>query len=127
MHNDNSLVNSFADDKIAYLKQYRFNICPENSNAAGYTTEKLFESINCGCIPIYHGSFGAPEPEVVNPKAVLIWNDKNNNSSLISQVKELEENRKLYMEFASQPRLADTAEEWICDKYECLARIISIL
>ena len=60
-HNDDSLVRNFNDDKMLYLRQFCFNICPENSNAMGYVTEKLFQSIMSGCIPIYWGSFNLVE------------------------------------------------------------------
>lgn len=41
--------------KGQFISQYRFNIALENSSYPGYTTEKLFEAKNAGCIPIYWG------------------------------------------------------------------------
>ena len=122
MHNDDSLVGKFGDDKAEYLKQFRFNICPENSNADGYTTEKIFESISAGCIPVYSGSFGRPEPEVLDPEAILTWKDGGDNSDTISIVRELESNRRAYEEFASRPRLVAGAEEWVLGKFEELGK-----
>ena len=43
-------------DKREKIAEYKYNICPENSIAPGYTTEKLFESFYSGCIPIYWGA-----------------------------------------------------------------------
>ncbi|MDR2602167.1 MAG: hypothetical protein LBC53_06920 [Spirochaetaceae bacterium] len=60
MHNDDSLHTQFNNSKLAYLRQYYFNICPENSICTGYVTEKLFESLYSGCIPIYTGGGGRP-------------------------------------------------------------------
>jgi hypothetical protein len=58
LHNDDSLHNQFDNNKLLYLRQYYFNICPENSNSPGYVTEKLFEALYSGCIPIYTGGGG---------------------------------------------------------------------
>lgn len=45
-------------DKLAFLKNYRFNLAFENSQSTGYVTEKLVEPLLMGCIPIY---WGAPD------------------------------------------------------------------
>jgi hypothetical protein len=41
-------------DKINFIKNFYFNICPENTEEEGYTTEKIFQCIDAGCIPIYN-------------------------------------------------------------------------
>lgn len=71
LHNDDSLKKEFGDDKIAYLKNFMFNLCPENVSVKGYVTEKIFQSFLGVCIPIYFGSNGVPEPDVINQKAVI--------------------------------------------------------
>jgi hypothetical protein len=45
----------FNGNKLDILKNYRFNICFENSITDGYITEKLLEAKIAGCIPIYYG------------------------------------------------------------------------
>ena len=45
-------------DKLAFLKDYRFNLAFENSQSPGYVTEKLIDPLLMGCIPIY---WGAPD------------------------------------------------------------------
>jgi len=42
-------------DKMATLKNFRFNICLENTNWPFYCTEKLWDAIRGGCLPIYWG------------------------------------------------------------------------
>ena len=78
------------------MKQFKFNICPENSRANGYITEKIFEAIISGCIPIYYGG-GTPntneakqsiEPEILNPEAFIFYNG-NNEEEAFAKVKEL--------------------------------------
>lgn len=102
-HNDETLKASFNDDKIAYLKQFKFNICPENTNAMGYVTEKIFESISAGCIPVYWGAYSNPEPEVLNLDAIIMDLDKCN--------------LKDYDRISQLPRLKDGAEQYIINNF----------
>ena len=48
-------IGGNVDDKIEWLKYYKFNICFENGSYPGYLTEKLFDAFMSGCIPIYWG------------------------------------------------------------------------
>ena len=70
---DPSLYKSYRGpiaDKIQTMKNYRFNICYENScNRNGYVTEKIFDSFAAGCVPIY---WGAPNIEKYVPKHCFI-------------------------------------------------------
>lgn len=115
LHNDDSLISNFNNNKVEYLKQFQFNICPENHNVAGYVTEKCFEAHLAGCIPIYWGAMGEPEKDVLNKDAIIFWDRKTNGKDAINKVKELYEHPNLWKEFASQPRLLNTAEEYIFD------------
>ncbi len=43
--------------KREILKRYKFSICYENAcDYSGYITEKIFDSLFAGCIPIYRGA-----------------------------------------------------------------------
>lgn len=45
------------ETKLPVLKKYKFSICYENTiNDPGYITEKIFDSIFAGCVPIYLGA-----------------------------------------------------------------------
>lgn len=118
-HNDDSLKSVYGDDKIAYLKQYKFNICPENSNAFGYTTEKVFESIAAGCIPLYWGNECL---EIVNPSIVLYWKRDSDNHSTLIRIKELATNDHLYEAFVSQPWLLNNAAEYVIEEFYALEK-----
>jgi len=41
--------------KAKILRNYHFNLCFENTNADYYCTEKIWDSIKQGCLPIYYG------------------------------------------------------------------------
>lgn len=123
-HNNDELKTKFGDKKLDYLQQYRFNLTPENSNYENYVTEKLFEAIYAGCIPIYHGSNNRPEPDILNQDAILFIKMDEDNNNTIKMVAELNSDEKRYMEFASQPRLKDGAEHIIWNYYERLEQYI---
>ncbi|HHE3569799.1 TPA: glycosyltransferase family 10 [Pasteurella multocida] len=55
LNNTDRLIINYNDDKIEYLKNFKFNLCPENTSINHYITEKCIESICAGCIPIYWG------------------------------------------------------------------------
>ena len=116
LHNDDSLVKEFGDNKTAYMQKYALNICPENTSAYGYTTEKVFEAISMGCIPVYWGAEFA-DKMVINENAIIRWDRKDGGQSALEQIQELYANSKMLQEFLSQPRLLPTAEEYIIDTY----------
>lgn len=115
-NNTNELKTVFNDSKTAFLKQYQFNICPENTNTLGYVTEKLFESITAGCIPIYWGGRNTPEPEVLNSKAILFFDETGDNQQLMKTVSEIHQYPDLYRDFVSQNPLMPNASEYIFEK-----------
>ncbi len=119
-HNDDALWNEFGDDKLRYLAQFRFNICPENMDAPGYCTEKLFDSLRCGCVPLYAGCCGLPEPEVVNYDAVIRWDVDGDNTENINLVKRLLHDEAYYEAFMRQPKLKPQAAEYIMDRLDNL-------
>ena len=115
LHNDDALATEYQDDKAAYLKQFYFNICPENSDSYGYVTEKIFEAISAGCIPIYWGSMNDPEPGILNKEAIILWNMNGDNTENVKKIEELYSHPAMLKEFMEQPRLLPTSDEYILD------------
>jgi hypothetical protein len=56
-------------NKHEILKNYKFALCFENTIFPGYVTEKIFDCILCGAIPIY---FGAPDIDEFVPRDIFI-------------------------------------------------------
>lgn len=110
-NNTNRLQTDFSNNKIKFLENYKFNICPENTNQENYTTEKLFESVAAGCIPIYWGSVQKPEPNIFKPSSIIFFDEFNN--SLSEDVERLHKDPKLYLDFISQNPFQETAAEYI--------------
>ncbi|WP_169719429.1 glycosyltransferase family 10 domain-containing protein [Olivibacter sitiensis] len=124
MPNTNELKSKFNNDKISFLKQYKFNICPENTNHDGYVTEKLFEAIRAGTVPIYWGAKGQPEPDVLNHDAIVRWDDKFSVKKVMRIVEDLHSSKKRYQEFTAQPKFKDTAAEYIADRFSRLRNLL---
>lgn len=124
LHNDETLKTEFGDDKIAYLKNFMFNLCPENVSVKGYVTEKIFQSFLGGCIPIYFGSDGTPEPDVINQKAMICLAksdlETTGGGHMRYQINELWNNKKAYEEFIAQPRLLTSAVDYIYERHKLL-------
>lgn len=64
------------------LPRYRFSLCYENQQMQGYVTEKLFDCLRCGVVPVY---LGAPEIErTVNPRCFVDRRAFANDGELLS-------------------------------------------
>lgn len=61
MHRSYPSYRGIVKNKWDVMPYYRFSICYENMrDEPGYVTEKIFDSMRCGCVPIY---WGAPNIE----------------------------------------------------------------
>lgn len=59
-----------AEEKLQALAGYRFCVCYENmTGVKGYLTEKLFETLQAGCVPIY---WGASNVEALLPPGIYV-------------------------------------------------------
>lgn len=112
-HNNDDLKRKFADNKLEYLRNYRFNLCPENSDYPGYCTEKIFEAISSGCLPIYCGSCNNPEPDILNREAICFVKLGEPNHNAVNQIAALNDSPMRYLEFAHQPRLTKESPDII--------------
>lgn len=58
-------IGSSPQNKCNFISNSILNVCPENSKADGYCTEKIFQAFEGGTIPLYWG-VGLPEPNIIN-------------------------------------------------------------
>ena len=127
-NNTRELWDDFGNDKEAYLRTFKFNICAENNNTEYYVTEKIFDAFIAGCIPLYYGALNDPEPGLINREAVIFWNKEGNNEENREKIRELKNNESFYQEFISRPKLLPAAEAYVIDRYaklkEHFARIL---
>lgn len=98
-------IGRFVDDKLSFIKEYKFTIAFENSGFPGYTTEKLVHPMMAHSLPIYWGN------ELVerdfNPKSILNYADFQNEEELIERIIEIDNDNNLYMEYLKQPYYHD--------------------
>lgn len=126
-HNDDELITSFNDNKIEYLRQFKFNLCLENSDNNGYVTEKIFDAIKAGCIPIYWGSENRPEPEILNQDRILFLKLNGDNSEVLKKINLLNTDPKAYTEFINQPIFQPNASEKIYVFFELLENKLMLI
>jgi hypothetical protein len=108
------------NDKQNYLKKFKFNICSESSISDGYVTEKLFECIIGGCIPIYYCNDNVMiEPEILNNDFIIKYNN-NNIDSAVQKIKELDTNKEMYNKFIAKKPLNDNAYIEVIKYYDLL-------
>lgn len=119
-NNTDELWHFYKNDKLSYLKNFKFNICPENMDAADYCTEKIFDALRCGCIPIYAGCLNNPEPEIINRDFVIFWDLDGDNTEQLKLVKRLNTDNEFYQKFVNQPKLKQEAADYIAEYFENL-------
>lgn len=108
LHNIDIKIPKY-EDKINFMKDYKFNICPENKYYKWYVTEKFIDTIKAWCIPIYYGCFNDFDEKIFNKDRILFCDDKN----LKDKVEILNFNEKNYLEFIEQPIFSKWASETI--------------
>lgn len=111
-NNNNILQVNFDDDINAFLAHCSFNICLENTNSPGYTTEKLFQALLQGAIPIYWGSGNHPEPEVLTGNGI-VFHDPTRPQATFEQVKRLTSDKTYREDFLNKPIVKPTAQAFI--------------
>lgn len=70
--NRSSLMASYRGtcaSKLEVLSRYRFSLCFENTPVTGYLTEKIFDCLYAGTVPVY---LGAPDIAKLVPPAAYV-------------------------------------------------------
>ena len=114
-NNTEDLWMKYQNNKLEYMQQFRFNICPENVDAPGYVTEKIFDAYRTGTIPVYCGSGNIPEPDIVRSESLILWNYNSDNKDNIALVKKLISDDDYYDKYVAYPRMTDYTAEYIYD------------
>lgn len=107
-------------DKIGnaeFLKNYLFNICPENFTCKlpGYITEKIMNCCLGGSIPIYFGSFDVIDSRIFNKNRIIFYDPFNKESVIKTAnfVRELLNDKNKLETFYRQDVFCDRAFEQI--------------
>jgi len=113
--------NRLNGSKIELLKDYKFNICFENTIAPRYITEKLLEAKVAGCMPLYFGDSSVSLD--FNERAFINYNDFSRLDYFIEAVKILDTNKDVFISL-SKEKLFKTPPS-LDDLYSFLRRILS--
>ncbi|KAL0484622.1 glycoprotein 3-alpha-L-fucosyltransferase A [Acrasis kona] len=81
----------WVGQKLSVLSKYKFTLAFENSNAEDYVTEKLFQPLQVGCVPVYLGASNIHD-FVPNPKAVIRVSDFETTAKLVDYLNYLDKN-----------------------------------
>jgi GR25 family glycosyltransferase involved in LPS biosynthesis len=107
--------------KHNFLQDYKFNICFENEQQAGYITEKYFHSKAAGCIPIYWG-----DPDLsrdFDPTGGINAHGKT-WEQVLAEIKSIDEDVTKWLTMYSIPALPAKSEEYARKQMKRLAEII---
>lgn len=80
LHNTHYDIGPDPIHKHQFLSDYIFNVCPENCLEPGYVTEKPFQAVFAGTIPIYWGSFTDDENNIFNTNRILFFDNTSPDS-----------------------------------------------
>ena len=87
-------VGGHVKNKIKFLKDYKFSLAMENSEADGYTTEKIIDAFLAGTIPIYYGDYMVDD--YINPKTYILIRDYRDMKKKIDYIKKIDNDDNLY-------------------------------
>lgn len=92
--------------KLDFIGKYKFNICYENASHPGYVTEKLYQAMLGGTVPIY---WGCPVVDHdFNKKAFINRSDFNTDEEMIKEIIRIRDNWKAWIEMLAEPMFSTT-------------------
>jgi len=98
-----------VNDKLEFLKNYKFNICFENDAHRGYnehyTTEKLMQAMQANTIGIYHGNTQIEKE--FNKQSFIDVRDFLNLDEAVEYIIELDKNNDKYLKMLKTTPLVD--------------------
>lgn len=98
-----SIYKGACESKYEVLSQYKFSLCFENMAMSGYVTEKIFDCLYAGVVPLY---LGAPDIKDLIPADVYIdcrefssWQEMYSVIEKISpeEIQRMRKNGKLFV------------------------------
>jgi len=100
--------NSAWNTKMNTISKYKFTFAFENSNDRDYVTEKFFQPLEAGSVPVFYGTSNiadfAPEHSYINV------NDFESPQELAEYLKFLDQNDDAYEEYLAWKKKGDIGE-----------------
>lgn len=98
-------VGGPVENKMDFIKDYKFVLAFENTSYPGYTTEKIVEPMLVNSVPVYWGS-----PRIgrdFNRNSIVNLNDFSSFQEAVDAIIELDSNDDLYKEKIKEPFFKD--------------------
>ena len=123
-NNTKELWVTYNNNKEKFMNEFKFNLCAENLDDRGYVTEKIFDSIQSDCIPLYLGGGNYLEPEILNQDAILRWfmEDTIDNTDTVELFKNIYSDEKTYKEFKDRDILLESSKKYIIKMFNDLEK-----
>ena len=107
----------FSTSKREWNKNYKFNLCFENSSQKGYVTEKIIQAFAAGCVPIYWGDGSLCDEKyakfrpVFNPKAFINVHNFDSIESAIKEIERIDNDDSAFETMRKEPIFSDKSME----------------
>ena len=107
----------FSTSKREWNKNYKFNLCFENSSQKGYVTEKIIQAFAAGCVPIYWGDGSLCDEKyakfrpVFNPKAFINVHNFDSIESAIKEIERIDNDDSAFEAMRKEPIFSDKSME----------------
>ena len=121
-YNNTNKIGPSKIDKINYISNSIYNICPENSEFEGYFTEKIFQAFEGGTIPLYW-AIDLPEKDIINTNKYCFCNINNKEN----MKKSIEDVVKFPEKYLKGNLFTNNAKNIVNNYYEDLIYNIKIL
>ena len=103
--NNHPAIGPTSAEKLAFLRNFRFNIAFENERFPGYLTEKIADAFTAGCVPIY---WGDPLVEkTFSPDAFIHVQDGSGFGDAIERILSIEADPRLLTSMQAAAPLLD--------------------
>lgn len=93
-------------NKIILIQNYQANCCYENSIHLGYCTEKLFDAMFAGCLPIYSGDPTYSKKDF-NCNRFINRQDYTSTSDYIKAIKYIMNDKSMFMDIINEPMFTE--------------------
>ncbi len=92
---------NWKEEKLKFIKKYKFTIAFENASVSGWTTEKLTHPMLVNSIPIYFGHKDVSKE--FNPKSFINYADFKNMNEFVEFIKKVDNDDSLYTRILKEP------------------------
>jgi len=118
-------AQQWRQEKIDFIKRYKFAIAYENVPAPNYITEKMFHAYLVGNVPIYWGASNVTD--FFNPNSFINARDFTSNSDLVKYIQKVDNDPELYEQYKQAPMLHNDSPLQQCTKTEIFKRFDKIV